>query len=411
MERIEQALILKKCERIENEHVKLNLLINLGIILVNYNRPFTKFNQICTDKTNHNMAKKHNFGAGPCILPQEVFIEASKAVVDFNGLSILEISHRSQDFIDVMEEARENIKKALNVPAGYTVLYLQGGASLGFLITAMNMMRDKKKAAYLNTGAWSKAAIKEAKNAGFTVTEVASSADKNFNYIPKGFEVGNDFDYFHSTSNNTIFGTQLHQFPKVNIPHVCDMSSDFLSRPVNVADFDIIYAGAQKNLGPAGATVYIVKEEILGKSTYANLPSYLNLKVHHDKESMFNTPPVFSVYVSMLNLRHLLKNGGVEAMQKRAQAKADLLYGEVDANPLFEGTTAKEDRSLMNATFVLKDASLEKEFNAMWQAAEIEGLKGHRDVGGYRASMYNALEISSVQVLVDVMREFAKKKG
>jgi len=357
------------------------------------------------------MSKKHNFGAGPCILPQEVFEQASKAVLDFNGLSILEVSHRSQDFIDVMEEARENIKKALNVPSGYTVLYLQGGASLGFLMVAMNMMRGTKKAAYLNTGAWSKAAIKEAKIAGVAVTEIASSADKNFNYIPKGFTVGTDFDYFHSTSNNTIFGTQLHDIPKVQIPHVCDMSSDFLSRPINVADFDIIYAGAQKNLGPAGAAVYIVKEEILGKSSYGTIPSYLDLKVHHDKESMFNTPPVFSVYVSMLNLRHLMKNGGVEGMQKRNQAKANLLYTEIDSNPLFEGTTAKEDRSIMNATFVLKDAALEKEFNDMWKTAGIDGLKGHRDVGGYRASMYNALEIGSVQVLVDVMKELAKKKA
>jgi len=357
------------------------------------------------------MSKTHNFGAGPCILPQEVFQEASKAVLDFNGLSILEISHRSQDFIDVMEEARENIKKALNVPAGYTVLYLQGGASLAFLIVAMNMMRGTKKAAYLNTGAWSTAAIKEAKNAGLAVTEIASSKDKNFNYIPKGFEVGTDFDFFHSTSNNTIFGTQIKNLPKVAVPHVCDMSSDFLSRTINVADFDIIYAGAQKNLGPAGACVYIVKEEILGKSTYANIPSYLDLDIHHKKESMFNTPPVFSVYVSMLNLRHLMKNGGVAAMEKRNQAKADLLYNEIDSNPFFEGTTAKEDRSNMNITFVLKNAELEKEFNGMWQAAKIEGLKGHRDVGGYRASMYNALEISSVQVLVDVMKEFAKKKG
>lgn len=357
------------------------------------------------------MAKKHNFGAGPCILPQEVFEQSAKAVLDFNGLSILEVSHRHQDFVDVMEEARESIKKALNVPAGYTVLYLQGGASLGFLITAMNMMRDKKSAAYLNTGAWSKAAIKEAKNAGLNVVEVASSADKNFNYIPKNYTVGTEFDFFHSTSNNTIFGTQLHQFPKVNIPHVCDMSSDFLSRPVNVADFDIIYAGAQKNLGPAGATVYIVKESILGKSTYQNIPSYLNLDIHHKKESMFNTPPVFSVYVSMLNLRHLLKNGGVEAMEKRNKAKAELLYNEVDSNPLFQGTTAVEDRSLMNATFVLTDTTLEKEFNDMWKAAGIEGLKGHRDVGGYRASMYNALELNSVKVLVDVMKEFALKKA
>jgi len=357
------------------------------------------------------MSKKHNFGAGPCILPQEVFSEAAKAVVDFNGLSILEISHRSKDFIAVMEEARDLVKKALNVPEGYTVLYLQGGASLGFLIAAINMMGTTKKAAYLNTGAWSKAAIKEAKNAGLEVTEVASSADKNFNYIPKGFSVDTSFDYFHSTSNNTIFGTQLHEFPKVTVPHVCDMSSDFLSREINVADFDLIYAGAQKNLGPAGATVYIVKESILGKSTYTNIPSYLNLDIHHKKESMFNTPPVFAVYVAMLNLRHLMKNGGVSGAAKRNKEKADLLYNEIDTNPLFTGTTAKEDRSLMNVTFVLNNTDLEKEFNEMWKNAGIEGLPGYRDVGGYRASMYNALELNSVKVLVDVMHEFANKKG
>jgi phosphoserine aminotransferase len=357
------------------------------------------------------MSKKHNFGAGPCILPQEVFQQAAEAVLDFNGLSILEVSHRHKDFVAVMEEARENVKKALNVPAGYTVLYLQGGASLAFLISAMNMSGANKKAGYVNTGAWSTKAIKEGKNAGLDVNVIASSEDKNFNYVPKGYDIPTDLDFLHLTSNNTIFGTQMKDFPTTNVPVVCDMSSDIFSRQINVADFDIIYAGAQKNLGPAGATLYIVKEELLGKSTHPNIPTYLNLKTHHDKDSMFNTPPVFSVYVAMLNLRHMMKNGGVAEMEKRAQAKADLLYAEIDNNPLFKGTTATEDRSNMNVTFVLNDDSLTDEFNTAWNYAGIVGLKGHRSVGGFRASMYNALDISSVKVLTDLMNDFAQRKG
>ncbi|MEX1002961.1 MAG: 3-phosphoserine/phosphohydroxythreonine transaminase [Crocinitomicaceae bacterium] len=357
------------------------------------------------------MAKKHNFGAGPCILPQEVFQQAAAAVLDFNGLSILEISHRSKDFIAVLEEARESVKKALNVPEGYTVLFLQGGASLGFLIAAMNMAGAYKKAAYVNTGEWAKKAMKEAKNAGVDVVEVASSEDKNFNYIPTDFVIPEDCDYLHFTSNNTIFGTQFKTFPKAHVPIVCDMSSDIFSRQINVADFDIIYAGAQKNMGPAGATLYIVKESILGKSSLSGIPTYLDLKTHHEKDSSFNTPPVFSIYVSMLNLRYILQQGGVAEMERRNEAKAKLLYNEIDNNPLFEGTTAVEDRSNMNATFVLKDDSLTEAFNQAWNDAGIIGLKGHRSVGGFRASMYNALDISSVKVLVEVMKEFAVKKA
>lgn len=353
---------------------------------------------------------KHNFGAGPCILPQEVFQEASKAVIDFNGigLSILEVSHRSKEFVAVMEEAQDLVKKALNVPEGYSVVFLQGGASLGFLISAFNMMRDTKKGAYINTGAWSTKAVKECANAGGTAIEIASSKDQNFNYIPKNVNVPSDCDYLHFTSNNTIFGTQFKEFPKSDIPVVCDMSSDIFSSKINVADFDIIYAGAQKNLGPAGATLFIVKDEILGKSS-VSIPTYLDLKTHVDKDSMFNTPPVYSVYVSMLNLRHLMANGGVEAMEKANQAKADLLYAEIDANPMFEGTTAKEDRSNMNVTFVMKDETHKEAFDQLWNEAGIIGLKGHRSVGGFRASMYNALPLSSVEVLVNVMKEFANK--
>lgn len=350
---------------------------------------------------------KHNFGAGPCILPQDVFKKAADAVLDFNGLSILEVSHRSADFVAVMEEARENVKKALNVPAGYTVLFLQGGASLGFLITAYNMMGKNKKAAYINTGTWSSKAIKEAKSIGLDVVEVASSKDKGFSYIPKGFDIPEDVDFLHFTSNNTISGTQFKDFPKTNVPLVCDMSSDIFSKEINVADFDIIYAGAQKNLGPAGATLYIVKDEILGKSTAENIPSYLDLSVHASKDSMFNTPPVFSVFVSNLNLKHMLENGGVSAIAKENKAKAELLYNEIDNNPLFEGTTAVEDRSEMNVTFRLKDDSLTDAFNKAWNDADLVGLKGHRSVGGFRASMYNALPLSSVEVLVKTMKEFA----
>lgn len=354
---------------------------------------------------------KHNFGAGPCILPQEVFKQAAEAIVDFNGLSILEISHRSADFVKVMEEARDLVKKALNIPEGYTVLFLQGGASLGFTITALNMMRDLKKAGFINTGTWASGAIREAKNAGIETNILASSEDKGFTYIPKGFDIPTELDYLHYTSNNTIFGTQFKGIPETSAPLVCDMSSDIFSKPVDVSKFDLIYAGAQKNLGPAGATLYIVKDEVLGKSTSPFMPSYLDLQKHATKGSMMNTPPVFSVYTSMLNLRNLIQNGGVEAANARNTAKGNLLYSEIDNNPLFSGPIAKEDRSNMNVTFLLNDGAPSDIFDKMWNEANIIGLKGHRSVGGYRASMYNALPIESVQVLVDVMKEFTRKNG
>ena len=355
--------------------------------------------------------KKHNFGAGPCILPQSVFKQAADAVIDFNGLSILEVSHRSKDYEAVMEEARQLVKDALSISDDYEVLYLQGGATLGFTIAALNMMRDTKKAGYINTGTWASGAIKEAKKVGVDVDVFASSEDKNFNYIPKNFIVPNDVDYIHFTSNNTIFGTQFKEFPKTDLPLVCDMSSDIFSKEVNVSDFDLIYAGAQKNLGPAGATLYIVKKDVLGKSSSLFMPTYLDLKAHADKDSMYNTPPVFAVYVAMLNLCDLIKNGGVKAMAAKNKAKAELLYGEIDANPLFQGTAAVEDRSEMNVNFLLTNDDLKGAFDAAWKEAGIIGLNGHRSVGGYRASMYNALELDSVQVLVDVMREFARKNG
>lgn len=354
---------------------------------------------------------KHNFGAGPCILPQDVFKEASSAVLDFNGLSILEVSHRSADFVKVMDEAQQKVKDALNVPEGYSVLFLQGGASLGFTISALNMMRQNKKAGYINTGTWATKALKEAKSIGIEAITAASSEDKGFTYIPKELNLSSDLDFLHYTSNNTIYGTQFQNIVETDIPLVCDMSSDIFSKPVDVSKFDLIYAGAQKNLGPAGATLYIVKDEVLGKSTSDFMPSYLNLKNHADKGSMMNTPPVFSVYVSLLNLKNLLNTGGVEAAQTRNDAKANLLYSEIDNNPLFYGTVATEDRSNMNVTFLLNDDAPSDIFDKMWNEANIVGIKGHRSVGGYRASMYNALTIDSVQVLVDVMKEFTRKNG
>lgn len=354
---------------------------------------------------------KYNFGAGPCILPQDVFRQAADAVLDFNGLSILEVSHRSADFVKVMDEARDLVKKALNVPEGYSVLFLQGGATLGFTIAALNMMRDTKKAGYINTGSWAKGAIGEAKAVGIDVNVFASSEDQNFNYIPKGYTVPTDVDYIHYTSNNTIFGTQFKQAPETTSPLVCDMSSDIFSKPIDVSKYAIIYAGAQKNLGPAGATLFIVRDDILGKSTSQFMPKYLNLKNHVEKDSMMNTPPVFSVYTAMLNLRDLISTGGVNAMAERNAAKAQKLYNEIDENPLFKGTVANEDRSEMNVTFLLTDDSMKDEFDRMWNEAGIVGLKGHRSVGGYRASMYNALPIESVNVLTELMGEFARVKG
>jgi phosphoserine aminotransferase len=273
------------------------------------------------------------------------------------------------------------------------------------------MMRDAKKAGYINTGTWASGAIKEAKKVGVDVQVFASSEDRKFSYIPKEYGIPADVDYVHFTSNNTIYGTQFHEFPKTNLPLVCDMSSDIFSKEINVGDFDFIYAGAQKNLGPAGATLYIVKDDVLGKSSSAFMPTYLDLKQHIEKESMLNTPPVFSVYVAMLNLRHMIANGGVRAIEERNTAKAALLYGEIDSNPLFKGTVATEDRSKMNVCFLLEDESYQEEFDKLWKAAGIVGLPGHRSTGGYRASLYNALPIESVKVLVDVMQEFTRTKG
>ena len=352
--------------------------------------------------------KKHNFSAGPCILPQSVLQQASAAVLNFDNLdlSLIEISHRSKNFIAVTDKAIALVKELLNVPEGYSVIFLGGGASLEFCMIPFNLMREGGKAAYLETGTWAKKARQESELFGETVI-AASSADKNFSYIPKGYEIPADADYFHCTSNNTIFGTQMKSFPKVDTLMVCDMSSDIFSREINVADFDMIYAGAQKNMGPAGVTMVIIKDEILGH-TGRKIPTMLDYRTHIEAESMFNTPPVFPIYVSMLTLQWLKDNGGVSWIEKINQQKADLLYNEIDRNPLFKGTAAVEDRSNMNPTFLLTDESKTEQFDKMWKAAGISGLPGHRSVGGYRASMYNAMPIESVQVLVDVMKELEK---
>ncbi|MDL5511810.1 3-phosphoserine/phosphohydroxythreonine transaminase [Arenibacter sp. M-2] len=352
--------------------------------------------------------KKHNFSAGPCILPQEVIIKASEAVLDFNGLglSLIEISHRSKDFVAVMDKARSLALELLGLEGkGYQALFLQGGASMEFLMVAYNLL--EKKAGYLNTGTWADKAIKEAKLFG-EVMEVGSSEDGNFSYIPKGYSIPRDLDYLHLTSNNTIYGTQIKKFPKTEATLVCDMSSDIFSRQLDFSQFDLIYAGAQKNMGPAGTTLVVVKEEILGKVS-RKIPSMLDYKVHIAKESMFNTPAVFPVYVSMLTLEWLQKLGGIAAIEEINEKKAQLLYSEIDLNPLFNGYAHKEDRSNMNATFTLAEEKLKDVFDEMCREAGINGINGHRSVGGYRASMYNALPLESVGTLVDVMSELERK--
>lgn len=352
--------------------------------------------------------KKHNFSAGPCILPNEVLLKASEAVMDFNGsgLSLIEISHRSKDFVDVMETARALALELLGLEnQGYRALFLQGGASLEFLMVAYNLLETK--AGYLNTGTWSDKSIKEAKLFG-DVVEVGSSKDENFKYIPQGYTIPSGLDYLHLTSNNTIFGTQIKKFPTIDAPLVCDMSSDIFSRQLDFSQFDLIYAGAQKNMGPAGTTLVIVKEDILGKVS-RQIPSMLDYKVHISKESMFNTPSVFAVYVSMLTLQWLKNMGGISAIEEINEKKARLLYSEIDLSPVFDGYANKGDRSKMNATFNLTDDKLKEPFEEMLKEAGINGLNGHRSVGGYRASMYNALSLESVGVLVDIMSEMERK--
>lgn len=353
--------------------------------------------------------KVYNFSAGPGILPQEVLQQASEACINFDNmnLSLLEISHRSKNFEKVMDEARALILEHFEVSANdYDVVYLGGGASLQFGMIPYNFL--KTKAAYVNTGVWSSKAIKEAKLIG-TTDVIASSEDKKFGYIPKDIKVSNDYDYLHITSNNTIYGTQYKTFPKVNVPLVCDMSSDIFSKKVNAKNFSLIYAGAQKNMGPAGATMVMIRKDFVQKNK-SGLLTMMDYKTHIKGGSMFNTPPVFPIYVIMLTLRWLKQIGGVAVMEKLNKEKSDLLYTEIDRNTLFEGTVfSKEDRSTMNVCFRLKNEALEPEFDKFWKDANISGIRGHRDVGGYRASLYNAMPKESVKVLTEVMQEFEKK--
>jgi len=352
--------------------------------------------------------KKHNFNAGPSVLPQFTIENTAKAVLDFNGigLSIMEISHRSKDFQPVVDEAVALVKELLSVPEGYSVLFLGGGASLQFCMVPFNLL--EKKAAYLNTGTWASKAEKEAKLFG-EVVEVASSKEANFTYVPKGFTIPSDADYFHITTNNTIFGTELHTDLDSPVPVVADMSSDILSRPIDVSKYGLIYAGAQKNLGPAGVTIVIVKDELLGKVSRP-IPTMLDYRTHIKDGSMFNTPPVVPIYASLQTLKWMKNLGGVKVMEKMNVDKASLLYDEIDRNKLFVGTAATEDRSYMNICFVMKDEykELEDEFGKFAIAKGMVGIKGHRSVGGFRASTYNALPKESVVALIDAMKEFEK---
>ena len=352
--------------------------------------------------------KKHNFCAGPSILPKEVIIQAGEAILDINGsgLSLLEISHRSKTFIDIMEEARSLALELTGLNGkDYTVLFLQGGASMQFLMVAHNLLSNK--AAYLDTGSWSKKAIKEAKLFG-EVSIIASSEKSKYDHIPKDYTINQEFDYFHCTSNNTIYGTQIKEFKDSPIPVICDMSSDIFSRELNFSKFDLIYAGAQKNLGPAGATLVMIKNSVLGDVS-REIPSMMDYKIHMDKSSVFNTPPVFSVYVSLLNMRWLKNNGGIKKIEEVNKVKAKILYSEIDINPLFKGHAKEEDRSMMNATFNLVNDNFKETFEVMLNEAGIVGINGHRSIGGYRASMYNAMPIDSVKLLVEVMSELENK--
>ena len=357
------------------------------------------------------MSKIHNFSAGPAILPQAAIDASVEALQNFagTGLSLIEVSHRSKEYEAVVEEACQLVKDILGLNDDYAVIFLQGGASLQFDMLPMNFLGENETAAYINSGVWAGRAIKEAKMFG-NVNVLASSEDKNFSYLPKGYTIPSDAKYFHCTSNNTIYGTEMFDFPETNgVPLVCDMSSDIFSRPFDATKFDMIYAGAQKNMGPAGTTLVIIKKSFLEKRTSRKIPTMLDYKIHIDNGSMYNTPSVFAIFVCMHTLRWI-KGMGLEAMEARNKAKADLLYAEIDRNPLFVGTVATEDRSRMNVNFVLNDKSMEDEFLKLCKERNLSGLKGHRSVGGLRASLYNALELESVQALVDTMKEFEESK-
>ena len=352
------------------------------------------------------MKQVHNFTAGPCVLPQQAIDNAIEALKDFKGtgVPVISISHRTKEWEAVMDECRGLWRELLNIPEDYEILFLGGGASMGFLYVAMNFLENK--AAYLETGVWAKKALKEAKGLG-NAYAIASSADTVFNYIPKGYEIPTDLDYFHITTNNTIYGTEIHEDMDCPVPLIADMSSDILSRPVDVTKYAMIYGGAQKNVGPAGVAFFIVKKDLLGKvSRY--LPSMLDLRTHIDGGSMYNTPPVFPIFVMNETLKWLKEQGGVEAIYEVNKQKAALLYAEIDRNPLFKGTATVEDRSIMNVCFVMGEGyeHLQDEFMAFAKSKGMTGIKGHRSVGGFRASIYNACPIESVQALVDCMKEF-----
>ena len=353
--------------------------------------------------------KKYNFNAGPSMLPREVIENTAKQCLDFNGsgLSLMEISHRAKDFQPVVDEAVALVKELLQIPEGYSVIFLGGGASLEFCMIPYNFLRNK--AAYLNTGTWAKKAMKEAKLFG-EVIEVASSADANFSFIPKGWECPTDVDYLHITTNNTIYGTEMRKELDVPVRMIAHMSSDIMSRPVDVSKYDCIYAGAQKNLSMAGVTIVIVKDDTLGKAP-RTIPTMLDYRTHVEKGSMFNTPPVVPIYCMLENLRWIKKNGGVEAMDKLALQRAELLYSEIDRNRLFKGTVAEEDRSVMNICFVMNEEykELEKPFFDFATARGMVGIKGHRSVGGFRASCYNAQTIEGVNALVQAMKDFEQQ--
>jgi len=350
--------------------------------------------------------KKHNFSAGPSILAPEVFQKASKALLDFEGtgLSVIEISHRSPEFVRVIERARALALEIAGLDDSYTTLFLQGGASMQFLMVPYNLLETK--AAYIDTGTWANKAQKEAALFG-NAEVIASSKADGYKYIPKNVTVPTDIDYLHITTNNTIYGTEYHSLPQTSVPLVADMSSDIFSRPLDYKQFSLIYAGSQKNLGASGSTLVIVKKDLLGKVS-RKLPSMMDYQLHIKNDSMFNTPSTFAVYVNLLVLEWIQAQGGLQVLGKRNRAKADLLYGEIDRNPLVVGYANKEDRSLMNVVFNLTDESTKERFDALCKEANISGIKGHRSVGGYRASIYNALPLESVQVLVDVLKEFER---
>ena len=354
---------------------------------------------------------KYNFYAGPAILPREVIEEAAQAVLDFNGMgfSLLEISHRTKEFIAVMDEAVALVKELLNVGDDHEVLFLSGGASSQFYMAPMNLLNDQEKAAYVDTGTWASKAIKDGKIYG-KIDVLASSKDRNYSYIPKDYDINTDYKYLHLTSNNTIYGTQYKSFPETSVPIVCDMSSDIFSREIDINKFDLIYAGAQKNMGPAGTTLVIVRKSALGTVT-REIPAMAKYENHIEAGSMYNTPPVFSVYVSMLTLRWIKKNGGVAGIQKLNEEKANTLYNEIERNSLFYTPTNADDRSNMNICFLLHNKDLEKDFLTKCKEAGCVGLEGHRSVGGFRASVYNAMSIEGINQLVSVMQEFEKVNG